>query len=137
MREHLRQTRIAATASLATARVGCSRLLSIASLAAALAGCSPSLAPSKPIGQLTPPEANGRAVYQRLCASCHYANQTGDLHGPSLFALYRKKYLPSGAPANDDRVTAVILRGRNMMPAYGSDLNDPQLQDLLAYLHTL
>jgi mono/diheme cytochrome c family protein len=100
-------------------------------------GCGPSLGPSKAVSALDPQEQRGRAVYQQYCASCHYANQTGDLHGPSLFAMYRKKYLPSGAPANDERVTPVIERGRNMMPAYGNDLNDQQLQDLLAYLHTL
>jgi len=100
-------------------------------------GCGPSVGPSKPVSELTPQEAHGRAVYQQYCSSCHYANQAGDLHGPSLFALYRKKYLPSGAPANDERVTPVILHGRNMMPGYGNDLNDQQLQDLLAYLHTL
>jgi mono/diheme cytochrome c family protein len=102
-----------------------------------VAGCGPSLRPSKAVSALTPQEARGRAVYQQYCASCHYANQTGDLHGPSLFALYRKKYLPSGAPVNDERVTPVILRGRNMMPGYGNDLSDQQLQDLMAYLHTL
>lgn len=102
-----------------------------------LAGCRPSLGPSKPASELTPQEQRGRVVYEQDCASCHYANQTGDLHGPSLFAMYRKKYLPSGAPATDARVTPVILRGRNMMPAYGNQLTDQQLQDLLAYLHTL
>jgi mono/diheme cytochrome c family protein len=106
-------------------------------MAAGVSGCGPSLGPSKPVSQLTAQEAQGRAVYEKYCASCHYANQTGDLHGPSLFALYRKKYLPSGAPVNDERVTPVILRGRNMMPGYGNELNDQQLQDLLAYLHTL
>jgi mono/diheme cytochrome c family protein len=100
-----------------------------------LEGCGPSLGPSKAVNELTPAEAQGRVVYQQDCASCHYANQTGDLHGPSLFAMYRKKYLPSGAPANDERVTPVILRGRNMMP--GSQLSDEQLRNLLAYLHTL
>jgi mono/diheme cytochrome c family protein len=102
-----------------------------------LAGCGPSLAPSKPVSQLTPEEQAGRVIYTRYCAGCHYANQTGDLHGPSLFGMYRKPYLPSGAPANDARVTPVILRGRNMMPGYGNDLDDQQLQALLAYLHTL
>jgi mono/diheme cytochrome c family protein len=106
-------------------------------VAAGIAGCGPSLGPSKPVSELSPQEAQGRVVYQRLCAGCHYANQAGDLHGPSLFAMYRKKYLPSGAPANDDRVIPVILRGRNMMPAYANQLNDQQLHDLLAYLHTL
>ena len=112
-------------------------VLAAAVAALSAAGCGPSLGPSKPVSELKPQEARGRAVYQQDCASCHYANQTGDLHGPSLFALYRKKYLPSGAPANDERVTPVILRGRNMMPGYGNDLSDQQLQDLLAYLHTL
>ncbi len=104
---------------------------------ALMAGCSPSLGPSKPVNELTPQEAQGRVVYEQYCANCHYANKTGDLHGPSLFAIYRKKYLPSGAPANDARVTPVILRGRNMMPGFGNQLDDQQLQNLLAYLHTL
>ena len=112
--------------------------LALAVLAAtALIGCGPSLGPSKPLSQLTPQEQRGRVVYQQYCAGCHYANQAGDLHGPSLFAMYRKKYLPSGAPANDERVTPVIERGRNTMPGFGNDLSDQQLADLLAYLHTL
>lgn len=102
-----------------------------------LSGCGPSLPPSKPVSQLTPQEAQGRMVYQQDCASCHRATQPGDLNGPSLFAMYRKKYLPSGAPANDDRVSEVILHGRGMMPGYGNQLDDQQLQELLAYLHTL
>ncbi|MGC2639787.1 MAG: cytochrome c [Acidobacteriaceae bacterium] len=102
-----------------------------------MAGCGPSLGPSKPVSELTAQEAQGRVVYQQLCASCHYADHTGDLHGPSLFALYRKKYMRSGAPANDDRVTAVTLHGHGMMPGFGGQLDAQQLQQLLAYLHTL
>ena len=108
-----------------------------ASAFALLAGCGPSLSPSKPVSQLTPKESQGRALYEQDCASCHYANKTGDLHGPSLFGMYRRKYLPSGAPANDQRVTPVIERGRNMMPGFGNQLDEQQLQALLAYLHTL
>ena len=100
-------------------------------------GCQPSLAPSKPLSQLNAQQRSGYAVYQQDCASCHYANQTGDLHGPSLFALYRKKYLPSGAPANDDRVSAAITDGHGIMPGFGNQISPQQLQDLLAYLHTL
>jgi mono/diheme cytochrome c family protein len=102
-----------------------------------LAGCKPSLAPSRPLSQLTPEEAQGYAIYQQDCASCHYANQTGDLHGPSLFGIYRKPYLQSGAPANNDRVSSVILHGHGMMPGYENQLDTQQLQQLLAYLHTL
>jgi mono/diheme cytochrome c family protein len=51
--------------------------------------------------------------------------------------IFKKPYLPSGAPANDDRVTETILHGRNMMPAQGNRLDSQDLEDLLAYLHTL
>ena len=43
--------------------------------------------------------------------------------------------MPSGAPPTDERLTQVILHGRNMMPA--TQINDDQMSDLLAYLHTL
>jgi mono/diheme cytochrome c family protein len=100
------------------------------------AGCK-SLPPGKPLASLTPEEARGRAVYVSACARCHNAYDTQALHGPSLYGVYRKPYLPSGAPARDDRVTAVILRGRGMMPAAGRDLTEQELQELLRYLHTL
>ena len=100
-------------------------------------GCGPSLAPSKPLNELTPEEARGQKVFVSRCGRCHYANSDSALHGPGLFGLFRRKYLRSGAPANDDRVTDVILHGRGMMPAMGDSLDDEQLQALLAYLHTL
>jgi mono/diheme cytochrome c family protein len=49
--------------------------------------------------------------------------------------LTKLKTMPSGAPPNDERITAAILYGRNMMPP--AQLDDAQLRDLLAYLHTL
>lgn len=113
-------------------------LLPVAIFAAALlTGCKPSNPPSKPISQLNPQEYSGYVIYQRDCSSCHYANQTGSLHGPSLYGMYRKQYLPSGAPANDARVSAAIMSGHGIMPGFGNQISDQQLQDLLAYLHTL
>lgn len=43
--------------------------------------------------------------------------------------------MPSGAPPTDERLTAVILHGRQMMPA--TPMSDDDLSDLLAYIHTL
>jgi hypothetical protein len=57
------------------------------------------------------------------------------LNGPGLQAITKENEMPSGAPPTDERLSAVILSGRNMMPA--TPLPDNQLQDLLAYLHTL
>lgn len=101
-----------------------------------LAGCH-RMPPSKPLNELTPTEMQGRAVFQSHCAVCHSANTEKSLHGPGLQGMFKRPYLPSGAPANDDRVTATILHGRGMMPAFSDDLDGQQLQDLLAYLHTL
>jgi mono/diheme cytochrome c family protein len=99
-----------------------------------LAGCR-SLPPSKPASEWTPQEARGAQVFQAKCARCHYPNSTRSLHGPGLQALTKIRAMPSGAPPTDERLTDVILHGRGMMPA--TQLADEQLQDLLAYLHTL
>ncbi len=99
-----------------------------------VAGCR-HLPPSKPSSEWTPQEARGAAVYQANCARCHYPTTTSGLHGPGLQALTKLKSMPSGAPPTDERMTAVILHGRGMMPA--TSLTDEQLNDLLAYLHTL
>jgi mono/diheme cytochrome c family protein len=111
-------------------------LLSIAALglALALAGCKP-LPPSMPPSEWTPQEARGAAVYQAKCARCHYPTTTHSLHGPGLQALTKLKSMSSGAPPTDDRLTDRILNGYGMMPP--TQLTDTQLQDLLAYLHTL
>ncbi len=102
--------------------------------AAILAGCKP-LPPSKPASQWTAQEARGAAVFQASCARCHSPTTTHALHGPGLQAITKLKSMPSGAPPTDERLTDRILRGYGMMPA--TPLTDGQLQDLLAYLHTL
>ncbi|HTZ57430.1 MAG TPA: cytochrome c [Acidobacteriaceae bacterium] len=102
----------------------------------AMLGCH-HLAPGKPESQFTPQERAGEREFVTHCSTCHYADTEKGLNGPGLEGLFRKRYLPSGMVANDARVSAVILRGRNMMPAMGNTLSDQQLADLLAYLHTL
>ena len=109
-------------------------LLSVASLAVALAGCR-SLPPSKPSSQWTPEEARGAQVYQVKCAKCHYPTTTHPLNGPGLQALTKVKAMPSGAPPTDERLSRVILNGHGLMP--GTALEQDQLNDLLAYLHSL
>ena len=49
----------------------------------------------------------------------------------------KRQYLPSGMPANDDRLREVIRLGRDKMPGYSRVLNDQQIDDLIAYLHSL
>jgi len=110
-------------------------ILAFVSVAVALIPGCRSLPPSKPESQFTEQEARGQQVYKASCARCHYPTNTRSLHGPGLQAITKIKAMPSGAPPTDERIKVVILRGRNMMP--GTDLNDDQMNDLLAYLKTL
>ncbi len=105
-------------------------------IAAALTGCK-STPPPKPLAELTSQEQAGHAAYQANCAQCHYDRQDGSLHGPSLLGVYKKPYLPSGAPANDDRIRNTIVHGRGNMPALGGAPADDSITDVLAYLKTL
>jgi mono/diheme cytochrome c family protein len=102
----------------------------------AAAGCK-SLPPPTPLAELNPQQARGHATYQARCAQCHYDRRDAPLRGPSLLGVFQRPSLPSGAPANDERVTATILHGRNMMPAMANSMSEADVQDVLAYLHTL
>jgi mono/diheme cytochrome c family protein len=87
---------------------------------------------------LNPQQAAGRKVFDAECARCHEPYSTRGKKGPGLNGMFQRKYLPlSGLPANDDRVSDIIRLGRNEMPGYSQKLDAQQLQDLLAYLHTL
>ena len=116
------------------ARIFAVFLVVLGCMALFAAGCR-SLPASKPEALWTPQEARGAAVFHDKCARCHYPTTTAGLHGPGLQALTKLKSMPSGAPPNDERLSYVILHGRQMMPA--TALTDDQLRDLLAYLHTL
>ena len=103
-----------------------------------LAGCNSEARPKSDaeLG-LTSVQAQGRRIYDRYCLTCHLPYSSRDLHGPSLQHLYKKPYMPSGTPANDDRVREVILLGRAKMPGFSRVLDEQQVNELLQYLHTL
>ncbi len=114
------------------------RLLLLAPVlaAAVLTGCN-STPPPTPLASLNPQQARGHATFGARCAVCHYDRRSGSLHGPSLLGVFKKQSLPSGAAATDERVTATILHGRNNMPAMGNVMDAGDVDDVLAYLHTL
>ena len=83
-------------------------------------------------------QAAGRKIYDAECARCHEPYSTRGKKGPGLKGMFQNKYLSlSGLPANDERVSDIIRMGRKEMPGYSQKLNAQDLQDLLAYLHTL
>ena len=103
----------------------------------AVSGCSVEPRKSDAELGLDPTQAFGRRVFDANCARCHEPYSKSGLHGPSLRNLYKKQFMPSGQPANDDRIGEVILRGRAKMPAFGGALSQGQVDALLAYLKTL
>ena len=103
-----------------------------------LSGCDVERRKSDAELGLNAQQAAGRRVYDQNCDQCHEPYSSRGKKGPGLKGVFKKQYLSeSGLPANDDRVGEIIRFGRSKMPAYGQKLNDQQIQDLLAYMHTL
>lgn len=114
------------------------RALGCAILLWAFAGCDIERRRSDAELGLNPQQAAGRRIYDNYCDRCHAPYSSRGRQGPSMKHIFRKQYLPmSGMPANDDRVTDIVKMGRNKMPSYSQVLNQQQIDDLLAYLHTL
>jgi mono/diheme cytochrome c family protein len=87
---------------------------------------------------LNPQQAAGRKIYDNYCDRCHRPYSTKGKKGPGLKGVFKHQYLPqTGLPANDDRVGDIIMHGRPDMPGYSQVLSLQDLQNLLAYLHTL
>jgi mono/diheme cytochrome c family protein len=87
---------------------------------------------------LNPQQAAGRRVYDDTCARCHEPYSSRGKKGPGLKGVFKQQYLPlSGLPANDERVGEIVRNGRSKMEGFGRVLSDQQIQDLLAYMHTL
>jgi mono/diheme cytochrome c family protein len=106
--------------------------LSVALLAVS---CKPESNPTPKA--LTVSQEHGQRLYKSSCAACHRADSGAPLAGPGMQGILSKQYLPSGAPANDERVHEVIVRGRRSMPGFGQIYDESQIHDIIAYLRTL
>ena len=105
---------------------------------AAVAACDVQRRKSDAELGLNSQQSAGRKIYDSQCDRCHEPYSSRGKKGPSLSGVFQHKYLAlSGLPANDDRVADIIRLGRKEMPGYSQTLNSQDIQDLLAYLHTL
>jgi mono/diheme cytochrome c family protein len=105
---------------------------------AALASCDIERRKSDAELGLNSQQAAGRKIYDNHCDRCHRPDSTKGKKGPGLKGVFQHPYLPqTGLPANDERVSDIIRNGRPDMPGYGQVLSSQDMQDLLAYLHTL
>jgi|HubBroStandDraft_3_1064219.scaffolds.fasta_scaffold105515_3 mono/diheme cytochrome c family protein len=105
---------------------------------ASLPGCDVERRRSDAELGLNPQQATGRKLYDNYCDRCHRPYSTKGKKGPGLKGIFQHQYLSlSGLPANDERVSDILRHGRPDMPGYGQTLSPQDIQDLLAYLHTL
>lgn len=105
---------------------------------AALCGCDVERRKSDAELGLTPQQSAGRKIYDNDCDRCHEPYSTRGKKGPGLKGVFKNRYLAiSGLPANDERVSDIIRLGRKEMPGYSQTLSQQNLDDLLAYMHTL
>jgi mono/diheme cytochrome c family protein len=105
---------------------------------AALVGCDVERRKSDAELGLSPQQAAGRRIYDNYCDRCHRPYSTRGKKGPGLKGVFQNKFLlQTGLPANDERVTDIIRNGRPDMPGNSRALSSENMQDLLAYMHTL
>jgi len=103
-----------------------------------LVGCDVRLRQTDAQLGLNSQQAAGRRIYDQRCDRCHAPYSSRGRQGPSMRGVFKSRYLSlSGLPANDERVAEIIRTGRGKMPGYSQVLNQQQIDDLLAYLHTL
>lgn len=113
-------------------------ITAVALALASLAACKVERRKSDAELGLSPQQSAGRKIYDNYCDRCHEPYSTKGKKGPGLKGVFAHQFLSqTGLPANDDRVSDIILHGRPDMPGYGQVFTTQNMQDLLAYLHTL
>lgn len=120
-----------------------SRCIILAAAAAALIlamGCACDVERRKSDAELglNREQSAGRKIYDSHCDRCHEPYSTRGKKGPGLKGVFKQPYLSiSGLPANDERVVDIIRLGRKEMPGYSQTLSQQDIEELLAYMHTL
>lgn len=79
---------------------------------------------------------SGADLFQHRCAGCHGAD--GEAHtraGTSFHAL--DFHDPAVMKMSDSDLSAIIHNGKNRMPAFGNRLSQSDIEQVIAYIHTL
>lgn len=103
-----------------------------------LAGCEAERRKSDAELGLNPQQATGRKLYDNYCDRCHEPYSTRGKKGPPMKGILKQQFMPlSGLPANDEKIGDIVKYGRSKMEGFGRVMDDQQIKDLLAYMHTL
>ena len=104
-------------------------------LIVAAAGCTDAAGPEQPM--------SGKQVYERQCSRCHGADGRPTKAAPTARDLTNRSYIDS---LGDVQIRAAIMQGRpvmaapgqeKLMPAFGNQFSEPELQVLVGYVRSL
>jgi mono/diheme cytochrome c family protein len=94
-----------------------------------------------PAAEINTPVKRGEAVFYKQCSVCHTADTDEVIIGPSLngYFSHAPSKLSNGSlfPRTDTAIRELLVKGTRDMPPMIQDLSEPQIADLLAYLHSL
>ena len=81
--------------------------------------------------------ADGKATYQKLCASCHGPDGKGN---PAMTKAFGEKLnitTKEVVKASDDELLKVITQGKGKMPASGKSLSKQEQKQVLEHVRSL
>ena len=80
----------------------------------------------------------GKAIYGKLCASCHGADGKGN---PAMTKVFGEKELnivdQETMKKSDDELLKVIVQGKGKMPASGKNLSKQEQKQVLDHVRSL
>jgi mono/diheme cytochrome c family protein len=90
----------------------------------------------------SPPPANdavahGKEIFTQKCSLCHQTTTTDKTIGPGLKGISKRNFAGTSVPVSDEELRKLILKGKGMMPAFEKQLDEKQVNNVVAYLNTL
>jgi cytochrome c6 len=82
------------------------------------------------------PEGTPEQVYKTKCATCHGVDGAGST--PAGKATKARDFCSDEVQkGTDEEWTAIIVKGKNKMPAYDKKLSEAEIKGLVAYIRGL